>query len=74
MTVRQAAKRLEVSRSTVYALIASGKLKCVRIGLGRGCIRVLDEHIDEFLRGAEPIATPPPDPTSRPRLKHIRLG
>ncbi len=70
MTAKVAAKKLECSVSTVYAMVAAGKLRCVRIGLGRkGAIRILDEHIEEYLKGAEPKT--PPSPPSLPRLKHI---
>ena len=72
MTVRQAAQRLEVSVSTVYALVASGKLRCSRIGLGRGVIRISEEHLAEYLKGAEPVIAPAPLTTRPVRLKHIR--
>jgi excisionase family DNA binding protein len=73
MTVRQAAARLEVCQATVYALIAAGKLRCLRVGLKRGCIRITEDHISEYLRGAEsrPCA-PPPAPPAR-RFRHIRI-
>jgi excisionase family DNA binding protein len=38
MTVREAAKRLEVSQATVYALVASGRLRCNRIGLSKSAV------------------------------------
>jgi excisionase family DNA binding protein len=74
VNVKQAAQRLEVSAATVYALVACGKLRCVRVGVGRGTIRILDEHIAEFLAGAEPEIQPPPAPAQRVRLRHIRLS
>ena len=55
MTVREAAKRLEVSPSTVYALIAGGLIRCKRYGLGRGCIRISDEHLAEYVKQAESV-------------------
>src|SRR5262245_61962687 len=74
VTVKQAAIRLEVSAATIYALVASGKLRCVRVGVGRGTIRILAEHIDSFLSAAEPARRPQaPALVPRPvRLKHIR--
>jgi excisionase family DNA binding protein len=71
MTVKEAAIRLEVSPGTVYALVSSGKLRCYRIGNGRGAIRIGEEHLSEFLKAAEPIPAPPPAP--KVRLKHLRL-
>ena len=73
MTVKQAAVRLEVSVSTVYGLIAAGKLRCSRVGLGRGVIRISDEQLSGYLKAAEPgpvTAAPAP----RLRLKHLRLS
>ena len=53
MTVKDAAARLEVSPSLVYALIASGRLRCTRHGLGRGCIRISEEQLAEYLASVE---------------------
>ena len=61
MTVKQAAERLEVSRSTIYGLVAARKLRCSRIGLGRGAIRITEEQLDEYRRGAEVVPPPRPD-------------
>lgn len=72
MTVKQAAARLEVSTATVYALIAGGRLRCTRIGLGRGVIRISDQQLLDYLRAAEPVAARPP--ATRARLKHLRLS
>jgi excisionase family DNA binding protein len=71
MTVKQAAQRLEVSVATVYGLIAGGKLRCNRIGLGRGVIRVSDDQLSDYLRRAEPTVKPPPAPARQVRLKHL---
>jgi excisionase family DNA binding protein len=73
MTVRQVAARLEVSPATVYGLVNAGKLRCFRVGMGRGAIRVSDEHLAEYLKGSEPIAKSVPAPVHRPRLKHLQL-
>ncbi len=73
MNVREAAARLEVSPSTVYGLVAAGKLKCCRVGMGRGVIRVYEEHIAEFIRGTEPPSVSVPAPIRRPMLKHVRI-
>ena len=75
MNVRDVADRLEVSIPLVYKLIASGKLRCTRHGLGRGVIRVSDAQLADYLSMAEQV--PPPTPAATvprgPRLKHIRL-
>jgi excisionase family DNA binding protein len=75
VNVRQAATRLEVSQATVYALVAAGKLKCYRVGLGRGCIRISEEHIADYLEKAEAKVTVPSAHASPslPQLRNLRL-
>ena len=73
MTVKQAAARLEVSQATIYSLVAAGKLRCVRVGIGRGTIRILDEHVADYMAKAEPKVKqlPAPAPARQIRLKHL---
>ena len=66
VTVKQAATRLEVSQTTVYALVAAGKLRVAGWGWGRGVIRISDEQLAEYLCAAEP-RTGPPAPAARVR-------
>jgi excisionase family DNA binding protein len=72
MTVRDAAKRLEISAATVYAMVASGRLRCYRVGNGRGAIRISEEHMAAYLEGAETAPEAIPAPVRRVRLKHLR--
>jgi excisionase family DNA binding protein len=60
MTVKQAAERLEISPSLVYSLVSAGKLPCTRHGLGRGCIRISEEQLAEYRKGAEVAPAPRP--------------
>jgi excisionase family DNA binding protein len=71
VTVKQAAARLEVSSATIYVLVAAGKLKCHRVGLGRGAIRITEEHVVEFLKGSERAAPSAPLPRYKP--KHVKV-
>lgn len=73
MRVRDVAERLEVSTGTVYGLIAAGRLGCRRIGLGRGVIRISEDHLAAFLHAAEPAAASPPPAPPRVKLRHLRL-
>lgn len=50
MTVAEAARALEVSASTVYQLCRAGRLGHVRVGLGRGAIRISEGDIEAFRR------------------------
>ena len=54
LTIDQAADRLAVSVSTVRNLVASGKLGGVRVGVGRGAIRIRPADIDAYNRDAQP--------------------
>lgn len=49
LSPKQVATRWSVAKSTVYALIASGMLPHVRVGLGRGTIRIREEDADAYL-------------------------
>jgi excisionase family DNA binding protein len=73
--VKVVAERLQCSQATIYALIASGRLRCYRIGTGRGALRVSEEQMAEFLSGAESRhAEPAPQPTRRlPKLRHLHV-
>ena len=52
LSVKDVAKRLAVSSSTVYDLVALGKLPCFRIGArGRGVLRFTEEMIAKYLDG-----------------------
>ena len=52
MTVCEAASRLGISRKTVYALCARGRIAHERHGLGRGTIRITDEALEQYRRTA----------------------
>lgn len=71
-TVRQIAEKLNVSESNVYALVASGRLGCHRIGNGRGVIRISEQALQAYLTGCRGQEGVKPK-TPRPRLRHIRL-
>ena len=75
MTVREVAQRLEISVSLAYRLLASGKIRCNRHGIGRGVIRVSEDQLIEYLASSEGghQRLPPRPAPPRPRLKHLRL-
>ena len=74
LKVKQVAERLNVSSSIVYALIDGGALKCNRIGLGRGTIRVSEDALREYLqRNEQGGASIPLSPDGKPLLKHLTL-
>ena len=69
LTVAEVASRLRVSCSTVYSLIEAGHLRCYRIGLKRGTIRVTEDQLKVFLTSVEVT----PTSSSAPELRHIRV-
>jgi excisionase family DNA binding protein len=71
LNVKEAAERLEVSSATIYSLVAAGRLRCMRVGMRRGTIRILEEHIAEYRQSAESMAQRPPPPPRQVRLKHL---
>jgi excisionase family DNA binding protein len=74
LTVKQTATRLNVSCSTVYALIKSGDLVSYRIGVRRGAIRRGERVIESYLATCRGEVVPRPSlRRARAQLKHIRL-
>jgi excisionase family DNA binding protein len=73
LTIRDVAERLNVSPGCVYTLVAQREIAHIRIGVGRGTIRVREEDLMRFLadraREARTVAVPPP----QLKLKHLHL-
>ena len=67
-TVQQVAERLNTSLSLIYALCAQGRLDHLRIGLGRGTIRISDDALQEFLSMQSRSPTRP----KHSHLKHLK--
>ena len=71
LSVRQAAERLGVSPSLVYALCASKRLAHERHGLGRGKILIPEGALEEYRRRQTVAAGGAPG--RPPALGHITL-
>ena len=54
LTVADAAKRLNVSRPTIYRRISEGSLPALRIGPGTGPLRIDPVELECWLYGWEP--------------------
>ena len=68
MKVPEVAKRLDVSVSMIYSLCAGGRMPHVRVGLGRGTIRISEEDLTAFL---EACRADRPAPAAS--LRHIKI-
>ena len=76
LRVRDVATRLALSESKVYQLIRSGELPHYKLG---GALRVSEEQLLDYLVASqkgrvEVTEVAPPPPTTRPRLRHIKLS
>jgi len=75
VTVKDAAKVLDVSAQTIYSLCSARVLRHSRIGLGRGKISISEEAIAEYLQAREvaPHIGPPPVAPKSIKLNHLHV-
>lgn len=75
LKVPDVVQRLNVSQSTVYALIESGRLPSHRVGCGRGAVRVSEDDLHAYLISCrtEQKITEPRRAVPRVKLRHLRL-
>lgn len=74
LTVTDVQQRLNVSRACVYSLIAEGKLPCVRIGVGRGTIRVDEAELEAFVEKCRTVPTPSRKPSQgHDEFRHLNV-
>ncbi len=72
LTVAEVAARLRLSRTFVYQLINSGRLKACRFGVKGGAIRVLEEDLTAYTEDSRETGNAGASLPSRPvRLKHL---
>jgi excisionase family DNA binding protein len=74
LTVKQSAGRLGVSPGLVYSLVAGRKLRFVRVGNGRGRIRIPEDAIEEYVARATFAPREKQAPPVRVRLKHLKIN
>ena len=60
MTVADAAKLLEIKPATVYALCAAGEIDHLRMGVGRGVIRIEPGAVEAYREKSRVRAKPKP--------------
>jgi len=76
-TVKQAALELSLSEALVYKLVAAGKIRHERHGMGRGVIRIPKEALDEYRQkctvGEASVPPAKPATVTRRRFEHLKL-
>ncbi|MBM4093526.1 MAG: helix-turn-helix domain-containing protein [Planctomycetes bacterium] len=50
LTVKQVAARLQVTDSCIHWLLNAGHMKHIRLGFGRGTIRIADDEVRGFIQ------------------------
>lgn len=74
LTVAEVARRLKLSPSCVYRMMKAGDLPVVRVGRGRGRLRVTEEDLQLYLDvNREEKRPTQPVPPRRP-LEHLTLA
>lgn len=69
LTVKQAAARLDASKSSVYQMCKVGKLPHYRVGVKRGTIRIEEKDVDAIKELRHNVTADPPPMI----LKHIKF-
>jgi excisionase family DNA binding protein len=54
--VRAVAEALDVSLATIYRAVESGALRAIRVGTGKGAVRIPEAAVDEYLTACESAA------------------
>ena len=71
LTVAEVAERLRCSRALVYQLCEKGRLSHMRLGLGRGTIRISLRDLNLFLDASHVDLAKPEQPVNQLHLKHL---
>jgi excisionase family DNA binding protein len=74
-TVKSFAKLLGISPSLAYALCQKGKIRYERHGIGRGCIRISPEAVQEYrercTQGLASEPAPEPAKVMKKQYRHL---
>lgn len=75
LTIAEVAERLKVSDSCVRRLVDAGDIPSIRVGLGRGRIRVTEEDLDLYLNCNRIAGKKKPTQPLEPRrsLEHLKV-
>jgi len=62
--VRAVADALDVSLATIYRAVESGALRAIRLGTGKGAVRIPGEAVEEYLTACQSAAATRPNVTA----------
>lgn len=74
LTVTDVAKRLKLSESTVRRMMNVGELPFVRVGRGRGRLRVMEEDMQLYLDVNREEKQPTRQASPRRPLEHLTVS
>jgi len=57
LTIKQVATRLKMDYSHIYRMIRAGVLPCIKVGIGRGVIRVKESDLEAYIEGRKSDTT-----------------
>ncbi|TNC20916.1 helix-turn-helix domain-containing protein [Amycolatopsis alkalitolerans] len=73
--VRTVAEAFDVSVATIYRAVESGSLRAIRLGTGKGAVRIPGDAIEEYLASCEAAAaTRAGQPDETPGEVHMAGG
>ena len=58
--VKKLAEALDVSAATIYRAVESGALRAVRLGTGKGAVRIPGDAVEEYLEACKIAAATRP--------------
>ena len=73
-TVKEVAQLLSISAQAVYQFCTKKKLRHLRLGIGRGTLRIPASALEEFIAQSTVQADAPSEPKAPlAKLKHLKL-
>lgn len=72
--VRTVAEAFDVSVATIYRAVESGSLRAIRLGIGKGAVRIPGDAIEEYLALCEAAAMRAPQSDENPSEVHLTGG
>jgi excisionase family DNA binding protein len=57
LTIKQVATRLKMDYSHIYRMIRAGVLPCIKVGIGRGVIRIKESDLEAYIERKGNVTT-----------------